>query len=260
MNIHPSAIISPEAQIGDDVVIGPYTVIKGKVKIGSGSRIENNVTIGHEAGVVEMGRNNVILPGAVVGGPPQDLSYKGETTKLIVGDNNIIREYVTLNLGTTKGGGVTKIGNENMLMAYTHIAHDCQLGDRVVIANATHFAGHVIVEDDVKIGGGCLVSQFCKLGRFSYIAGDATINKDILPYSIAQGNYAVVRANNRIGMERAGFSKNEIESVHRAIRFLIMGDRTIEEALAKIQEECEPTESVKHLVHFVKTSERGLAR
>lgn len=260
MNIHPTAIISKEAQIGEDVTIGPYSILVGKVKIGRGTQISSHVTIGQNFGYVEIGEDNKIFPGAVIGTAPQDLSYRDEETGLKIGDKNMIREFCTINLGTQRGGGITVIGNQNMLMAYVHVAHDCKLGDRIVIANETHFAGHVEVENDVKIGGGCLINQFCKLGQHAYIAGDSTINKDIIPFSMAQGKYAIARASNKIGMERAGFSPSDIENIHRAIRYLIKGDRTVAEAIEKIKADCEPTSHVQALIDFVTSSQRGIAR
>lgn len=260
MAIHPTAIISPGCEIAKDVHVGPFTVIQGRVKIDSGTRIESHVVIGNDHGIVTIGKNNHILAGAMVGGPPQDLTYKSEDTRLEVGDNNTIREFVTINTGTVKGGGLTKIANHCLLMAYVHIAHDCQIGDHVVIANTSNFAGHVIVEDHVRIGGVCSFNQFITIGRYSYIAGESVVNKDILPFSIAQGSYAVSRATNKIGMERAGFSKEEVENVHRAVRSLIMGGRTIEEALQLIETECESSPNIEHIVKFVRGSERGIAR
>jgi UDP-N-acetylglucosamine acyltransferase len=258
--IHPSSIISPEAEIGPDVYIGPFCVVLGKVHLGAGTRLESHVTIGSQHGIVEIGARNHFLPGAVVGGPPQDISFKGDNTKLVMGDDNTIRECATINVGTVKGGGVTQLGSGNLIMAYVHIAHDCQLGDRVIIANATQLAGHVIIEDDVKIGGVCAINQFCRLGRHSYIAGDSAVNKDVAPFTIAQGKYAVMRAANQIGMERAGYSKEEIESVRRAIRFLTKGNHTLEEVLEKIKTECAPCKPLEQFQEFILSSERGLAR
>ncbi|MCB0386309.1 MAG: acyl-ACP--UDP-N-acetylglucosamine O-acyltransferase, partial [Bdellovibrionales bacterium] len=198
--------------------------------------------------------------GAVVGSPPQDLTYKGEPTKLVIGNGNTIREYCTLNLGTAKGGGVTRIGDDCLLMAYVHVAHDCHIKNKVVIANSTHFAGHVTVEDHVKIGGGCLFSQFITLGEYCYIAGDTAVNKDIIPYCIAYGNFATIRATNKIGLERAGFSKEEVENIHRAIRTVIKGGHTLDEALEKIEEICTPSDHIKRILDFIRSSERGIAR
>jgi UDP-N-acetylglucosamine acyltransferase len=258
--IHPSAIIGSGVELHPNVEIGPYTVIKGRVRIGNGTKIEPFAIIGSEHGSVEIGENNHILSGASIGTPPQDLSFKGESTRLEIGNNNTIREFVTINLGTPKGGGLTKIGNNCLLMAYVHVAHDCALADHVVVANSTQFAGHVTVEDRVRIGGMVGIAQFVRIGRHAYIAGDAKINKDILPYSIAEGVWARMRACNKIGLERSGFNKDEIEKVKRAVRFLIMGDRTLAEAVKKIEEECLPSESVDYLMKFIKSSELGIAR
>lgn len=258
--IHSTAIISEGAELHPSVEVGAFSVILGKVKIDEGTKISNNVTVGFDNGTTVLGKNNQLLPYSAVGGPPQDSSYKGEPVRLEVGDRNIFREFVTVNMGTAKQEGVTKMGSDNMLMSYSHIAHDCILGDRVVIANATQFAGHVTVENDVKVGGGCLINQFVTLGEHAYIAGDAAVNKDVLPFTIAQGKYAVCRATNKIGMERAGFSKDLVESIHKAIRLVVMGDRTTEEAVAKIKEECPPSAQMEHLVQFIMKSNRGIAR
>jgi len=258
--IHPSAVIDKSVELASDVEVGPFVVIKGKVRIGSGTKIDPHVTIGYDHGIVEIGERNHILSGAVVGGPPQDLTYKGEFTRLQIGDDNTIREFVTVNTGTAKGGGITRIGNGNLLMAYVHIAHDCVIHNDVVIANTSNFAGHVEVEDHVRIGGVCAFSQFIRVGRFAYIAGDSAVNKDVLPFTIAQGKYAVSRATNKIGMERAGISKEEIENVHRGVRALLMGSRTIAQALELIAKDCTPSENIDHLVQFVKSAARGIAR
>lgn len=260
MSIHPTAIVSKEADLAEGVSVGPYSVIKGRTKIGKGCVVESHVVIGNEAGIVEIGSGNHFLQGASVGTPPQDLTYKGEVTKLVIGDNNTIREFCTLNLGTPKGGGTTVIGNDCLLMAYVHLAHDCKIGNDVVVANCAQFAGHVTVEDHVKISGGCLFSQFITLGTHCYIAGDTAVNKDILPYSIAAGNYATIRATNKIGLERSGFSKETIESIHRAIRFLIRGEGTIEEAVEKIERLCQPSDEIGRILDFVRQSKKGIAR
>lgn len=259
--IHPTAIISPEAEIAADVYIGPYCVILGKVKIGAGCRLENHVTIGSPHGVVEIGENNHFLAYAAVGGPPQDLSYKGDPTKLVIGNNNTIRECATINIGTVKGGGVTRLGNNILVMAYVHIAHDCFVGDRVVIANSTQMAGHVHIDHDVRIGGICAFNQFCKVGAFAYIAGDSAVNKDIAPYTMAQGKYAVMRAINKIGLERAGFSKEDISTIYRAVRSLTQSDMTTDEIIQKIKSENpQPNAFIQYFIDFIESSERGLAR
>jgi len=259
MKVHPSSVLSPNVVLEDDVEIGPYCNIQGHVKIGKGTFIEGHVTIGYRHGIVEIGKNNHISPGAVIGGPPQDISYKGEPTKLIIGDNNIIREFTTFNLATSKGDGITSIGSNCYFMAYSHVGHDCKIGNNVIVANNSHFGGHCEVEDNVVIGGVCAFNQFSKVGRNSFVAGSSIVNKDILPFSRAQGNYAVVRATNKVGLLRKGFSKEEVANVHKAIRIIIMGSGTVEEALARIQSECSQSENVQALVHFVKSSKRGIA-
>lgn len=259
MSIHPTAVISKEAEIGSNVVIGPFCVIKGRARIGDGCRLDSHVTIGHDQGVVEIGRDNVFWPGAAVGGPPQDLSYKGEPTKLVIGDRNTIREFATLNCGTAKGKGVTQVGSDCLIMAYAHIAHDCTIGDHVVIANSCQLAGHVVFEDHVKLGGMCGINQFVRIGRYAFVAGDSAVNKDILPYTISQGKYAVMRATNSVGLERAGFTKEDIESINRAVRIVTKGGGTIEQSLARIQAECQMSPSVQHFIDFMKSSSRGIA-
>lgn len=259
MKVHPSSVLSPNVVLEDDVEIGPYCNIQGHVKIGKGTFIEGHVTIGYRHGIVEIGKNNHISPGAVIGGPPQDISYKGEPTKLIIGDNNIIREFTTFNLATSKGDGVTSIGSNCYFMAYSHVGHDCKIGNNVIVANNSHFGGHCEVEDNVVIGGVCAFNQFSKVGRNSFVAGSSIVNKDILPFSRAQGNYAVVRATNKVGLLRKGFSKEEVANVHKAIRIIIMGSGTVDEALARIQSECTQSENIQALVHFVKSSKRGIA-
>lgn len=257
--IHPTSIISKEAQLDPTVEVGPYCVIRGRVKIGKGTKLENNVTIGSEFGLVEIGDNNTIYSGAVLGGTPQDKKYKGENTKLVIGDENHIREYVTLNIGTVNGGGLTEIGDNNLIMAYVHFGHDCKIGDNNVIANSCQLAGHVTIENNITLGGMCAVNQFVTLGSFAFIGGFSAINKDILPYSISQGNYAVARATNKIGLERNGFSSDEVDDIHKAIRILSKSDTTIEACLNRIKEECRPSTRMDYLLNFVKQSKRGVA-
>jgi len=258
--IHPTAIVDKRVELAEGVEVGPFSILKGRVFVGKGSRIESHAVVGSEFGEVQIGANNVIFPGAMVGGPPQDLKYKNEPTRLEVGDNNMIREFVTINIGTVTGGGVTRIGSNNLLMAYVHVAHDCHLGNNIAIANTTNFAGHVVVDDNVRIGGTCAINQFVRIGKYAFVAGDSTVNKDIMPYTIAQGKYAVSRVPNEIGMERAGFAKPEIENIWKAVRIITKGSRTIDEALADITKDCRPSEHIHHLVDFIRKSERGIAR
>lgn len=259
MKIHPSSVISKDVILEDDVEIGPYCNIQGNVKIGQGTFIEGHASIGSRYGIVEIGKNNRISPGAVLGGPPQDISYKSEPTKLIIGDNNVIREFTTLNLATSKGDGATTIGNNCYFMAYAHVGHDCKISNNVIIANNTHFGGHCEVEDNVVVGGMSAFNQFSKVGRYSFVAGSSIVNKDIIPFSRAQGNYAVIRATNKVGLLRNGFAKEDVANIHKAIRIIVMGEGTIEEALARIQSECKTSPQIEHLVHFIKSSKRGIA-
>lgn len=259
MKIHPSSVVSDDVELSEDVEIGPYCNIQGRVKIGSGTFVEGHVTIGSRFGVVEIGKNNHIAPGAVIGGPPQDISYKAEPTRLIIGDNNVIREFSTLNIATSKGDGATVIGNNCYFMAYSHVGHDCKIGNNVVVANNSHFGGHCTVEDNVVIGGVCAFNQFSKIGKNSFVAGSSIVNKDVLPFSRAQGNYAIVRATNKVGLLRKGFSKEEVGNIHKAIRIVVIGSATLDEAYSRIEKECFASEHIDYLVQFIKTSKRGIA-
>lgn len=259
MSIHPSAIISEKAKIADSAQIGPYVVIRGEVVIGENVIVDQFATVGSENTKVSVGQGTHIFAGAVIGEQPQDLKYDGEHAEVIIGKNNMIREYVTIHAGTPTGGGITRIGDDCLFMNYVHIAHDCTVGSHVVIANSCQLAGHVILEDHVKVGGVCAINQFVRLGMFSYVGGFSAINKDILPFSIAQGSYAVMRAANQIGMDRNGYKKDDIDNVRRALRIVIKGGHTMDEAIARIEKECSSSEAVEHLIQFAKSSERGIA-
>lgn len=257
--IHPTAIISSTAKIGRGVSIGPFCVLAGQVTIGDDCTLASHVVIGNRDGVVTMGNGNVFEAGAAIGGPPQDLSYKGESTQLIIGARNTFREFTTVNCATAKASGITRIGNDCLIMAYSHVAHDCVIGDHVVIANSNQLAGHVTLEDHVKTGGMCGFNQFCRVGKYSFIAGDSAVNKDILPFTISQGKYAVMRACNSIGLDRAGYTKEDIESINRAIRIVTKGGGTIEQSLVRIETECTMSPSIQYFIDSIKSSTRGLA-
>jgi len=259
MKVHPTSVLSPDVELGPDVEIGPYCLIQGKVKIGKGTFVEGHATVGSRSGILEIGENNHIAPGAVIGGPPQDISYKGEPTRLIIGNNNVFREFSTVNIATSKGEGKTVVGNNCYFMAYTHIGHDCKVNNNVIMANNTHVGGHCEIEDNVVIGGVCAFNQFTKVGKNSFIAGSSVINKDILPFSRAQGTYAICRATNKVGLLRKGFSKEEVQNIHKAIRIVIMGRGTVDEAVARIQHECTGSENIEYFLHFIRSSKRGIA-
>ena len=259
MKIHPTSVISEHAEIGPDVEIGPYCLIQGRVKIGKGTFIEGHATVGCRSGIIEIGENNHICPGAVIGGPPQDISYKGEPTKLVIGHNNVFREFSTVNIATAKGAGTTSIGNNCYLMSYTHVGHDCQIHNNVTMANNSHLGGHCIIEDNAVISAVCGLTQFTRVGKNSFIGGGSVVNKDILPFTRAQGSWATCRATNKIGLLRKGFSKEEVQNIHTAIRILIMGKGTVDENIARIQHECKNSPQIEYLIHFVKNSKRGIA-
>ncbi len=259
MKIHPTSVISPDAQFEEGVEIGPYCLIQGKVHIGKGTVVEGHVTIGSRNSVLTIGENNHFSPGAVIGGPPQDVSYKGENTELIIGNNNTFREFSTVNIATLKGTRKTVIGNHCYLMSYTHVGHDSVIGDHVIIANDSHIGGHCHIEDGVVIGGVCAFNQYTRVGKLAFIAGSSIVNKDILPFSRAHGNHAFIRATNKLGLARNGLSREEVMNIHKAIRIVVFGSDTIEEGIARILNECSPSENIQYLIDFMKTSKRGVA-
>ena len=260
MKIHPSSIIQGEVDIEDGAEIGPYCLIQGKVTIKKGTYVEGHVTLGSRYGVLEIGENNRFSPGAVIGGPPQDITYKSEPTRLVIGNNNTFREFSTVNIATSKGDKETTVGDNGYFMAYTHIGHDCKIGNNVVIANDTHLGGHTKIEDNVVIGGVCAFNQYITVGKNAFVAGSSAVNKDILPFSRAQGNYAICRATNKVGLIRKGFSRDEVENIHRAIRIILLGSDSIEEGLTRITNECTMSDNMEYLVNFIRSSKRGIAK
>lgn len=259
MKVHPSTVISGDVHIEEGVEIGPYCLIQGTVTIKKGTYVEGHVTLGSRYGVLEIGENNHFLPGAVIGGPPQDVTYKSEPTRLKIGNNNTFREFSTVNIATSKGDKETAIGDNNYFMSYTHIGHDCKIGNNVVIANNSHLGGHTIIEDNVVIGGVCAFNQFTRVGKNAFVAGNSGINKDILPFCRAQGNYAVARATNKVGLARKGYSRDEVHNIHKALRIMLVGSDTIEEGIARIVNECTPSPNIEYLIQFIRSSKRGIA-
>ena len=260
LKIHPTAVISEQARISAGAEIGPYSVIDGDVEIGGHTIVESHVRIGSRFGAVVIGEHNFIQSGAMLGGPPQDLSYKSSQTRLELGDHNRIGEGAALNLGSEKGGGVTRLGNNTFIMAYTHVSHDCQLADEVVLTNRAQLAGHVVIERGVVIGGVAAVAQFVRLGEYSFIAAGSLVNKDIVPYTIAEGHWAVSKATNKIGLKRAGYSAEEIHEIDKALRIVLRQGLTINAVLEKIRAECNTSISIEHLIEFIGTADRGIAR
>lgn len=255
--IHPTAIIDQTAELAADVEVGPYTVIGKHVKVGAGTKIGPHVVID---AWTEIGQNNTIYQFASIGAAPQDLKYEGKPTYLRIGDNNCIREFATLNRGTEHGGGETVVGSHNLFMAYSHVAHDCIVHDRIVLANGATLAGHVEVEDFAILGGLSAIHQFCRVGCHTMISGGAMATQDIPPYTIAQGDRAKTVGLNLIGLKRRGFSEETIKSIKQAYRLLFRSGLRMEEALQKIDAELTANPQLDHFVQFVKDSQRGIAR
>jgi UDP-N-acetylglucosamine acyltransferase len=260
LSIHSTAIVADEAQISPEASIGPYCVVSGAVSIGAGTVVESHVRIGSRFGEVVIGEDNYIQSGAAIGGPPQDRSYEESRTRLEIGNRNRIGENVTVHLGTAKGGGVTRIGSDTLLMAYSHVAHDCQVLDGASLINLAQLSGHVTVEEGAIVGGIVAVSQFVRLGALSFLALGAMVNKDILPYTVAEGHWAVPKATNKVGLQRAGYPAEDIREIDNAIRVLLDRSKTIDVAVAEIRAASTGCPGVEHLLEFVSSSRRGLAR
>jgi UDP-N-acetylglucosamine acyltransferase len=258
MAIHPSAVVAAGVCVPESCTIGPFCLVGEGVEMGEHCELVSHVVLG---GPTKLGSHNRIHPFAVVGVGPQDLSYKGEPTRLEIGDHNEIREYVTIHRGTVKGGGLTKIGSQCLLMAYAHIAHDCVLGDRVIMANAATLAGHVTVEDWAVVGALCPVHQFVRVGAHSYIGGGTTITQDVMPFAKTSAVRDVhAYGSNSVGLERRGFSKERVRAIRSAFRVLLAAKLNTTQALERIEREVEQTEDVKLLVEFIRTSERGIIK
>ena len=260
MSVHPTAIVSATAEIAASATIGPFCVVEGDVVIGDETVIESHARIGSAYGRVTIGAQNLIQCGAVLGGPAQDYSYNQGATELVIGSGNRIGEYVSISLGTKKGGGVTRIGDRNFIMAFAHLGHDCQVADHVVITNATQLAGHITVEHHALLSGLVGVTQFVRIGAYSFLVAGAFANKDILPYTIAEGHWAAPKAVNKVGLKRAGFGPEQRKNVENAVRIALDRSATMEEIVLRIRADCEQDDAVRHLVEFIEKSERGVAR
>src|SRR5580704_1917113 len=234
MSIHPTAIVDPESKIHASCEVGPYCVIGPAVELGAGCRLGSHVAI---EGPTKIGSDNHLFPFASIGMAPQDITYAGEPTRLEIGDHNEIREFVTINRGTVKGGACTRIGNHNLIMAYTHIAHDCQIGSHIILANAATLGGHVTVEDWANVGALCPVHHFVRIGTHSIIGGGSTVTRDVLP-----------------------FSKERIKKLHHAYRVLLASKLNTSQALERLKAEADVGEDVARLIAFIETSERGVIK
>lgn len=258
IDIKETAIISPDAVLASDVSVGPYCVIGEGVTIGAGTVIGPHVRI---EGPVTIGERNQFVGQASIGTPPQDLKFKGEKTELRIGDDNVFREFVTINRGTLGGGGVTTIGSGNFFMAYAHVAHDCHVGSNTIFANNATLAGHVDVGDFSTIGAFSAVHQFCRVGNHAFIGGGSICTQDVLPFVKTVGNRpAQTYGINTIGLERKGFSKETVEALQRAYRILIRSKLKVADALARIEAELGHIPEVRYLAEFVGSSKRGVIR
>lgn len=255
MKIHPSAVISPRASLGARVTVGPGAVIDGDVCLGDDCEIGPHAVL---TGSTIIGEKCRVFTGAVVGSPPQDLKYRGEKSWLRIGARNTIREYVTIN-PATEAGGETLIGTDNLIMAYSHIAHNCRIGSGTVLANNATLAGHVEIEDRVILGGMCAVHQFCSLGAYAIIGGCSKITRDIPPFALADGYPARVSWINRVGLKRNEFPPETIEAITHAYRLLLRSGLNVSQAVARIRAEVVPLPEIERLLAFIERSRRGLA-
>ncbi len=254
MQIHPTAIVSKKAKLADDISVGPYSLVGDNVTISGAVKIGSHCVID---GFTSIGKGCEIFTGAVLGSRPQDLKYKGEKSFLEIGDNNIIREYCTFNPGTEEGSR-TIVASNNLFMAYAHIAHDCMVGNNCIIANNGTLAGHVIIEDNVVVGGLAAIHQFVRVGMLAIIGGCSKVVQDIPPYTTCDGHPAVVYGLNLIGLRRHNISKDSIEQISHAFKALFNSGLTMKHALEKIEKETKPSQEVSYLIDFVKKSQRGI--
>ena len=256
--IHPTAIIDPTARVPGSCSVGPYCIVGAEVELGENCELMSHVVI---HGPAKIGDHNRFFPFCAIGIEPQDLTYKGEKTGVEIGDHNVVREYVTINRGTAKGGGTTKVGNNTLLMAYSHIGHDSVIGDRAMLVNGATLAGHVTVEEWAVVGALCPVHQFVRIGAHSYIGGGTVITKDVLPFSkCVTPRHTQAYGLNAVGLERRGFSKERIQKIHHAFRVLLNSKLNTTQAVEKLQSEGDQGEDVAMLLRFIAEAERGIIK
>jgi len=257
MSIHPTAIVSPRAQIGSGVEIGPFTIIGDDVTIHDNVSFASHCNI---QGPSEIGEGCKFYPYISVGTEPQDLKFKGEPTRVVIGQRNVFREFITINRGTAGGGGMTTVGSDGFFMAQAHIAHDCHVGDRVIMANAATLAGHVTIEDDASIGAYSGMHQFCRAGKHAFVGGYSVVVKDPLPYAKSVGNHARCYGVNTIGLQRKGFTEESIKKIHHAFKLLLTSKMNTSQALEAIRSELGGAPEIDYLVEFIETSTRGVIK
>lgn len=256
--IHPQAVVAPGAKLAAGVKVGPFASISEGVELGEGCQVHAHAVV---QGPSTFGRGNVFHAFCVIGGDPQDYTFGGERTELRVGEENVFREYVTVSRGTTKGGGVTKIGDKNFFLAYTHIGHDCQIGSNVLFVNAATLAGHVTIEDFATIGALSPVHQFCRVGRHAYIGACTVITQDVLPFSLVVTERETRSVGiNAIGLERKGFSEERRKTLQKAFRMLLRSKRNTTQAIGELREILGKSEDVQELIRFVESAQRGIVK
>lgn len=255
--IHPTAIVSPRAELGANVSVGPYSIIGDEVIIHDEVEVAGHVVI---EGPCEIGRGTRFFPFASVGQAPQDLKYAGERTRLVIGERNVVREYVTLHRGTAGGGGLTTIGHDNLFMAQAHIAHDCYIGSHNIFANAATLAGHVTIGDHVMFGAYSGIHQFCRAGNFAFIGGYSVVVKDALPYARTVGNHAKCYGANTLGLKRKEFSTETIHRIQHAFYLLLAAKLNTTQALERIKAEMMGTPEIDYLIEFIEQSQRGVVK
>src|SRR4051812_2907988 len=258
MAIHPSAVIDPSAKVPISCKVGPFSVVGPNVELGENCELISHVVI---QGPTKIGADNRFFPFCTIGIEPQDVSYKGEPTRLEIGNRNVVREYVSINRGTTKGGGLTKIGSDILIMAYSHIGHDCQIGDHAMLVNAATLAGHVTVEEWAVVGALCPVHQFVRIGAHAYVGGGTTITQDVLPYSMTSAERDThAYMLNKVGLQRRGFSPERISALHHAFKVLLASKMNTSQAIDKLRSEDIAGEDVEALLKFIESSKRGVIK
>lgn len=255
--IHENAVVSPSAEIGADCYIGAFCVVGDEVVLGENVRLDSHVVV---EGKTRIGAGTRVYPFVSIGLAPQDLKYGGEPTATEIGKRNHIREFATVHRGTAGGGGLTRIGNDNLLMAQAHVAHDCRLGNEIIMANAATLAGHVEIADRANIGAYSGVHQFCRIGLEAFVGGYSVVVKDAMPFATIQGNHAKCYGLNRVGMKRRGYAKEIIEKLHRAYHLLLSAKLNTTQAVEKIKDEIKDCAEVDRLIEFIETSKRGVVK
>lgn len=257
MEIHPSAVVSPHAELSPGVKIGPYSVIEDHVTIGRDTVIWPHVVV---EGHTQIGERNRIYPFVSIGFPPQDIGYRGEDTRLIIGDDNIIREYATINRATTKQDWETVVGNENYIMAYAHIAHDCYLGNKIIMSNVATLGGHITIGDHAILGGQVAVHQFVRIGAYAFLGGKSGVDRDVPPFMVTAGERAKLYGVNRTGLHRMGFSQETIDGLKKAYKIIWRDNKRFSDAISQVRREIESFPELEILLDFLDDSERGILR